>query len=237
MPNSLLAIPTQATGKIGAAPVYGIPGGKVHLGMHRAASEVYTQIKAAFEKAHKENPEHTLVVGGHSMGGATSILIATRLVNDKTFDVSDDAKKNMKIFSAGSGRCGNQAFDAGVMKLFPDLMRFTNQDDLYPSYPPLWWGYAHTPVEVWTESTKVEGDDGFEFKVRLCTGYTNQECGAMAARKAVKTNPKDRHFEFFGHTRNKKDTHSSLLGRDAIFSRQDIGGVSDDANATLSLGG
>lgn len=101
-------------------------GGWVHNGFQNALDEIWNKIFLLIE-AHDDKQ---LIFTGHSLGGAMATVAASRC---KHLDP--------KLYTFGSPRVGNADF----VNSFKNVKhyRFVNNNDIVPTVPMWWMGYAH----------------------------------------------------------------------------------------------
>jgi pimeloyl-ACP methyl ester carboxylesterase len=108
-------------------------------------------------------PDSSVVVTGHSLGGAVATLAATYL---RKADITAD------LYTYGSPRVGDVAFaDAASAKGKGSTYRIVNKKDPVPHVPTIRMGYAHTTPEYWFPN-------GLGGEVKVCDGVQTLECSA-----------------------------------------------------------
>lgn len=142
---------------------------KVHSGFQEGVASVLPQVKAALAEAVSLAPEsssRTLLVAGHSLGGALSSLAAFTLASSSSLS----AFSRVAVTTFGAPRVGNLAFASAYNEVLPDTIRVVNGGDTVPHTPLEALGYYHEGVEVWfprpgasksyaTCSTEAESDE------------------------------------------------------------------------------
>lgn len=102
--------------------------GKVHRGFYNALDEVYSSVVVLLKQF---DVNHKIIINGHSLGGALSVLLATRLTIEHGF-------KNIEIITYGQPRVGDESFINEVELLFGNLYkRIVNDLDAVPKLPPV----------------------------------------------------------------------------------------------------
>ncbi|MCO4782633.1 MAG: lipase family protein [Candidatus Cloacimonetes bacterium] len=102
-------------------------GVDVHIGFHNAAREVFLLVRRHLHKDYK------ITVTGHSLGGATALLVGLYLEYFKFKDVS--------AITFGQPRITNEE---GAKRLNSfSLERIVNKDDLVTKLPPKLFNYRH----------------------------------------------------------------------------------------------
>ncbi|KJZ80024.1 hypothetical protein HIM_00738 [Hirsutella minnesotensis 3608] len=142
----------------------------VHAGFTTVWDSIEPAVKMALESALKDNPDYTITISGHSLGGALSVLAYASLKNGP-YNVT-------QLYTYGQPRVGNSAFAkyieslAGASDTNPgDFYRVTHADDLVPQLPPRLLGYSHSRTEYW-ESTDA-ADEGSTYR---CSGEEPKDC-------------------------------------------------------------
>jgi hypothetical protein len=116
--------------------------------------------------------EYSVVLTGHSIGGAVATLAATEL---RTMGYKAD------LYTYGSPRAGNEAFAAFTTDQAPGLggnYRMTHVNDPVPQLPPTWIGYQHIAPEYWLKEGNATTDEYAAGSVVVCEGVGNEECNA-----------------------------------------------------------
>ena len=117
-----------------------------HRGFKNNANRTLAELVVAYEGL---DPKKTLVIAGHSLGGATATLIADLLW--------ESGNKNIALVTAGSPRPGGRKLRKRVKDL--EHLRFVHGDDIVPGTPPWLAGYVHTHPEI---KLKDENDTRFD---------------------------------------------------------------------------
>lgn len=129
-------------------------GARVHSGFLDAYADIASSIRAVVMMLIRRYPEGTVLVTGHSLGGAVATLCAA----DLKYHLGQASKVELVTF--GSPRVGNEAF-AGFMNFIfktseadPNIgnyetRRFTNRDDPVIHMPATFLYFQHINQEVW----------------------------------------------------------------------------------------
>ncbi|KAK7724966.1 hypothetical protein SLS63_008368 [Diaporthe eres] len=180
-------------------------GCAVHSGFKIAWESIreYTLdfIKAAFA----EYPGYTLVVTGHSLGGAVGTLAAIELRN---LGYACD------LYTYGSPRVGNLALVKYVTNQVGAEYRATHFDDPVPRLPPILFGYFHTSPEYWLASGPATDVDYTIDEIDTCLGYANVSCNAGTF--GLDGDAHVHYFQYMGCDSVTTSTDISLSTRDSI---------------------
>lgn len=117
---------------------------KIHAGFYAAYVAIREHLHYCIEKmlstSECENP--SIVVCGHSLGGALATICAFDISLQYNFD-------DLTVYNFGCPRVGNRKFAHVVNERIPKLFRVVYQGDAVYSVPPIWKGYVHCGIEVW----------------------------------------------------------------------------------------
>uniref|UniRef100_A0A0D6QWV1 Fungal lipase-type domain-containing protein n=1 Tax=Araucaria cunninghamii TaxID=56994 RepID=A0A0D6QWV1_ARACU len=126
-----------------------MPGAMVHHGFYSAYhnTSLRPRIVEAVQVAQQKRDGFTIMVTGHSMGGAMAAFCALDLAVN--FGVDD-----IEVMTFGQPRVGNSIFASYYSTLVPKTIRVTHEHDIVPHLPPYYthfprWTYFHFPREVW----------------------------------------------------------------------------------------
>ncbi|KAA8548509.1 hypothetical protein F0562_000224 [Nyssa sinensis] len=127
----------------------GMPDAMVHHGFYYAYhnTTVRPGVINAVKRAKKLYGNFTVMVTGHSMGGAMASFcgLDLALINEA---------RDVQVMTFGQPRIGNAAFASYYSQLVPNTIRVTNEHDIVPHLPPYYYyfpqkTYHHFPREVW----------------------------------------------------------------------------------------
>ncbi|KAF7729622.1 hypothetical protein EC973_003995 [Apophysomyces ossiformis] len=122
-----------------------VKGAKVDNGFYDSYKEAATTIVPTMQDQITKYPDYQIISGGHSLGGAQSLLAALDLFQrDNRFTA-----KNMKVMTAGCPRVGNPEFAYYVDSTGIQFTRIINERDVVPHLPPEALGFLHPGVENW----------------------------------------------------------------------------------------
>ncbi|KAL0823723.1 hypothetical protein Bca101_047400 [Brassica carinata] len=96
---------------------------------------------------------NTIMVTGHSMGGAMAAFCGLDLV-------VNEGEENVQVMTFGQPRIGNADFASYYSLLVPNTFRITHDHDIVPHLPPYFYyfprkTYHHFPTEVWVRDLSV----------------------------------------------------------------------------------
>eukprot|EP01096_Ripella_sp_DP13-Kostka_P016170 TRINITY_DN778_c0_g1_i1.p1 TRINITY_DN778_c0_g1~~TRINITY_DN778_c0_g1_i1.p1 ORF type:complete len:316 (+),score=138.24 TRINITY_DN778_c0_g1_i1:61-1008(+) len=123
-------------------PYKSVPGAEVGKGFNDMYNQLQPAIFSTVQSLVKQNPTYQVVVTGHSLGAALSVLCAVDLVTSGTV-------KNVTVYNYGCPRVGNQAFSNYYHSYVPITYRVVNGHDIVPHLPLESLGFYHVPMEVW----------------------------------------------------------------------------------------
>lgn len=112
--------------------------GRVHSGFHDRFLEIKDQTFELVKKAKERFPDSSLIISGHSMGGAVATLFSSYLKHLNTY-IPDE------IHTFGSPRVGDQTFASYVDRQYGEhLIRWMNEWDMVTDLPPKLLKFRHT---------------------------------------------------------------------------------------------
>jgi hypothetical protein len=121
----------------------------VHSGFYTAYHNTTLRARVidAVKVIQQVRPELSVIVTGHSMGGAMATFCALDLSANYGF-------KDIEVFTFGQPRVGNHAFSIYYNEFVPLTTRVTHAHDLVPHLPPYYpilgeKTYHHFATEVW----------------------------------------------------------------------------------------
>ncbi|KAI9754304.1 MAG: hypothetical protein M4579_004768 [Chaenotheca gracillima] len=116
-----------------------------HKGFYLAWQEIKGTVLPAIKSAAQANPDFTVIVTGHSLGGAIADFAAAELRK---------AGQAATLYTFGAPRVGNDILSRFLTNQGNNY-RVTHTDDPVPKLPPLALGFTHLSPEYHIES----GDD------------------------------------------------------------------------------
>ncbi|KAI4378907.1 hypothetical protein MLD38_016326 [Melastoma candidum] len=170
----------------------GMPDAMVHHGFYFAYhnTTMRTGILNAVEKAKEFYGDISIIVTGHSMGGAMAAFCGLDLtVISGAHDV--------QVITFGQPRIGNAIFSTFYSQLVPNTIRVTNGHDIVPHFPPYYWyfpqkTYHHFPMEVWLYNVNLES---LVYTVEKVCDKTGED---PSCSRSVKGNSIADHLVYFG---------------------------------------
>lgn len=148
---------------------------KVHSGFNAAWNEIKDSLYSFVDTAKQTYPNYTVVVTGHSLGGAVATIATAHLRATGT---------PCSLYTFGSPRVGNQDFVDFVAGQEGAQFRVTHASDPVPRVPPTWsllGKYRHLSPEYWLtvddwENLLPSAVNVANFQV--CVGTENGACNA-----------------------------------------------------------
>ncbi|KAJ1974578.1 hypothetical protein H4R35_003546, partial [Dimargaris xerosporica] len=126
---------------------------KVHLGFLASYQSVANRVYSKVIELIKANPDHSITLVGHSLGGALSSVAA---VDFARRDPSLVPKLN--VVTIGKPRVGNLKYATYYNSLNIRTTRVVNKADIVPHLPlSSIADYTHEQGEVWIQTTKAGG--------------------------------------------------------------------------------
>ncbi|KAJ1957723.1 hypothetical protein EC988_000686 [Linderina pennispora] len=121
-----------------------IAGSQVHRGFLQAYSSASAHIEETVAKLVAKYPDYSIVLTGHSLGGAQATIAAVDYATRHPEWLS-----KLKLFTYGQPRVGNPKF-AGWLSQQPfPIYRTVYKGDLVPRVPFQFMGFQHISQEVW----------------------------------------------------------------------------------------
>jgi hypothetical protein len=123
---------------------------QVHQGFKKDTDSLYPGILLAVRSRLQECPGCSILLVGHSLGGAISSIVALKLRQDL-------GPLSIAEWSYGSPRTGNAAFAASHKGMVSNSWRVVNMKDIVPHVPTKWFNiFQHVSTEVWYQSNYVD---------------------------------------------------------------------------------
>ncbi|OQR97938.1 hypothetical protein ACHHYP_09435 [Achlya hypogyna] len=121
-------------------PILNLALPRVHSGFWKAYEAVRDDLKETLRLLLQDEPELSVYVTGHSMGGALAVLAA--------YDVATHFSVPVHMYNFGGPRVGNPAFVRQYDRRVPDSFRVVFDGDLVAGIPRFWGLYEHVGSEV-----------------------------------------------------------------------------------------
>jgi predicted lipase len=130
----------------------------VHQGFNYAWNQVAASVLSDVLELRKKFPDYSIIVTGHSLGGALASLCAITLQEHFNKEASVSNKFSLRamqklhiipkvrLFTFGAPRFSNEALAAYTTKLLSDRHRITHYKDMAPHCPP-YLQYMHIEGE------------------------------------------------------------------------------------------
>ncbi|KAL7679724.1 putative fungal lipase-like domain, alpha/Beta hydrolase [Plasmopara halstedii] len=117
------------------------PSVLVHEGFYWAYRSVAPQVLDALHRLQMEHTHASVMVTGHSLGGAVAAVCAFELEYLEKIPVN-------VLYTFGKPRVGNINFSARLRRANMEVYRVTHFRDVVPHLPPTWLGFEHTTREI-----------------------------------------------------------------------------------------
>ncbi|KAJ6600516.1 alpha/beta-hydrolase [Mycena vulgaris] len=165
--------------------VAGTPEGvNVHNGFQTAWVQTSTLVLGAVKQVQAQVPDASILVTGHSLGAAISLLDAIFLKQQLPSNTS------IEVVGFGRPRVGNPAFANWVDSMFGDKNTFVvSRDDPVPHVPLLAQGFHHASGEVWIKDNTT---------TLACDGQENPNCSDSIGVLDAATGVSDHTGPYFG---------------------------------------
>lgn len=119
------------------------PDVSVHSGFWDSYQEMKPDMMTGLSAALEASGARTILVTGHSLGGAMAELAALDL------KINEYPDYNYASYTQGCPRVGNEAFGQLYSALMNVSFREIHQADIVPHLPPMLLNFVHGPTEVW----------------------------------------------------------------------------------------
>jgi predicted lipase len=124
-------------------PYVQYPDVRVHQGFYWVYQSVEKQVVPAVKALLAAHPTASVMVTGHSLGGAVAALCSFDLALIHEIPVA-------MVYTFGEPRVGNANFSALINQAISGYFRVTHFRDVVPHLPPSWIGFRHGVQEVFT---------------------------------------------------------------------------------------
>ncbi|KAJ7093505.1 Alpha/Beta hydrolase protein [Mycena epipterygia] len=165
--------------------VAGTPEGvEVHNGFQTAWVQTSTGVLSAVQQLQAQVPDASILVTGHSLGAAISLLDAIFLKQQLPSNTS------IEVVGFGRPRVGNPVFADWVDGMFEKNNTFVvSRDDPVPHVPLLAQGFQHESGEVWIKDNST---------TLACDGQENPNCSDTIGVLDAVTGVSDHTGPYFG---------------------------------------
>ncbi|KAJ7487040.1 Alpha/Beta hydrolase protein [Mycena latifolia] len=162
------------------------PGTKVHFGFQNAWSTVSEKTLTTVTTELAAHPGYSIVVTGHSLGGAMAALagITLQMLFPTTL---------VRLYTYGQPRTGNAVFATWINTLIGPQRSFrvVHSNDGVPTMVPEMLGYMHHSMEYWALSPHSPQ------QTRVCNGAGLLE-DPQGSKKLLSTGINPAHLSYFG---------------------------------------
>ncbi|KAJ9070871.1 hypothetical protein DSO57_1002931 [Entomophthora muscae] len=139
--------------------------GKVHEGFKNMTYDLKGKYKELLMSYLKDYPSYTLVVTGHSLGGALAVLSTAILQQE--LGIKWD---NIYLITYGQPRVGDRAFASWLNSKPLYATRVVNDYDGIPHLPPKTkTGYVHTHTEIYLRKNIAHICQSTVFEAKTCS--------------------------------------------------------------------
>ena len=137
----------------------------MHQGFYTAAQSVKDEVLRETDALLTKFRGYSLIVSGHSLGGALATLMAVEISLAKQVE----SGSNFLLINYGSPRVGNDAMSAYVSNnvLVDRIIRVTHYKDTVPHQPSTFFGFQHVSGEWYEDENHV---------LHSCTGAEDRTC-------------------------------------------------------------
>ncbi|KAJ1976538.1 hypothetical protein H4R34_003948 [Dimargaris verticillata] len=141
---------------------------QVHQGYFFSVKVVIKRVIAMLEPQAARYLNYRIVLTGHSLGGAQSVLMASFIAQQHS-----DWASRLSVYTYGQPRVGNAAFATYYQSLSIPTARVVNQHDIVPHIPTKAMGFKHQPFEIW-----IRPQDGVTVACPATVGKESPHCSA-----------------------------------------------------------
>ena len=122
---------------------------RVHAGFQDAYASVRHRVRSALDAAIRQGKPATLLITGHSLGGALATFCAVDVAESWAQTPEQRHQRpRIVLHTFGSPRVGDATFVSRLAVHVPTALRFVTGLDLVPSAPLVAMGYAHAGTGV-----------------------------------------------------------------------------------------
>jgi len=156
----------------------------IHLGFQEAYNEVATNVLRVVGSQLNTHPEYTVIVVGHSLGGAIASLCGLSVK-------ANFPEEDVKIYTFGQPRTGNAPYAELVEQTLGrfNIFRAVHTFDGVPTIIPPKFGYSHHGVEYWQFA-----EPAITSNVKMCEDDEDLTC----SRSVYSTGINVAHMVYFG---------------------------------------
>lgn len=110
---------------------------------HRGFMAAYFSVRDRLREEVAKHPKSTIIVTGHSLGGAVATIAAL----DVQYNLTQHTSQPLNLYTFGAPRVGNPALVNSFRQRVPQSYRFVYGWDVVTRVPRTWQGYEHVPQE------------------------------------------------------------------------------------------
>ncbi|KAJ9061678.1 hypothetical protein DSO57_1018238 [Entomophthora muscae] len=156
--------------------------GKVHSGFNQVAQHLKGYYIEKLKSHLIAHPDYTLVITGHSLGGAAALLSAAILQAELKIKWP-----RIRLITYGQPRVGDKEF-ATWLNLKPLCkIRVVNEDDPVPHTPPMFMNFQHTHTEMFINRGRARICRTDQSEDRSCSNSKKFYLGFEKHSSAFKT--------------------------------------------------
>ncbi|KAJ1914702.1 hypothetical protein H4219_004675 [Mycoemilia scoparia] len=139
--------------------------GEVHTGFGRGYESSKPYIYSVLPGLLEKYPDYSVVLTGHSLGGAIAALGAREL-----FTVYPGIRDKLRLYTYGEPRLGDKDFATDFNRMQIPSHRIVHNQDVVPHYHVQALGYVHHDREYWmVRNTTQGGIPGKAIALKECT--------------------------------------------------------------------
>ena len=133
-----------------------------HGGYVRAAHEVVSRLESMIASSHLEGSDVSVLLVGHSRGGAVANLVAAELDGRRAHAVASRDRVYAYTFASPATTLNRAAHD----ERYANIFNIINPADIMPSLPLRAWGYERYGVDLTLPSEGAPGHTSLDARMR-----------------------------------------------------------------------
>lgn len=126
-----------------------------HAGYYQASEEIYAELTRWIDESRADGAEVSVLLTGHSRGGAIANLLAAELDNDPMRDIGERSRVYAYTFAAPSTTVSANAHD----ERYANIFNIINPSDIMPYLPLRAWGYERYGVNLYLPGVDQDSFD------------------------------------------------------------------------------